>query len=235
MDRRDSLKSILAIGLGTGLLMGGCKPAETVDKDAVAGDALPGYGRTEAEKARDAKLMAETFFNEHEMKTLGVLCGLILPASGQLGSATDAGVPDFIEFIAKDMPHYQLPLRGGLMWLDNRANRRFEKDFVSCAAAQQTQLLDEIAYPDRVTPEVEQGAKFFELIRNLTVTGYYTSPEGFEDLGFVGNRPNVWDGVPADILKDHDVDYEPEWLTKCIDQSTRDQIAEWDEEGNLLG
>ena len=57
---------------------------------------------------------------------------------------------------------------------------------------------------------------------------------GFDDLGYVGNRPNIWDGVPADVLADHDVDYDPEWVAKCINQETREAVAEWDKDGNLL-
>ncbi|MGB5652513.1 MAG: gluconate 2-dehydrogenase subunit 3 family protein, partial [Robiginitalea sp.] len=76
--------------------------------------------------------------------------------------------------------------------------------------------------------------QFFNLVRNLTVCGYYTSKVGIEDLGYKGNMPNVWDGVPQDVLDKHGLAYEPEWLEKCVDQSQRGVIAEWDEDGNLL-
>jgi hypothetical protein len=78
------------------------------------------------------------------------------------------------------------------------------------------------------------GIKFFSDLRNLTLTGYYTTKIGFDDLGYAGNRPNLWDGVPADVLKDHDVEYDPEWIAKCIDHDTREEIAVWDDDGNLL-
>jgi hypothetical protein len=71
-------------------------------------------------------------------------------------------------------------------------------------------------------------------MRNLTLTGYYTSKIGIEDLGYKGNTPNVWDGVPEDVLAQHDVSYDAEWIEKCVDQSKRGIIAEWDEEGNLI-
>ena len=54
------------------------------------------------------------------------------------------------------------------------------------------------------------------------------------DLGYKGNIPNVWDGVPEDVLKDHDVSYDEEWIAKCVDQSKRNETAVWDEFGNLL-
>jgi hypothetical protein len=216
-------------------MINGCTPA------AENGTAQPStdtegtpYGRTEKEKERDKKLKADTFFNEHELATIAVLCGLILPANDSYGSATDAGVPDFIEFIAKDMPHHQLPLRGGLMWLDNRSNKLFNKEFKKCSAQEQKSMLDEIAYPEKASPEVEQGVRFFTHLRNLTLTGYYTSEMGIKDLGYKGNTPNVWDGVPEDVLKEHGMAYDEEWLKKCMDPETRNDVAQWDDEGNLI-
>ena len=66
------------------------------------------------------------------------------------------------------------------------------------------------------------------------MTGYYTTKMGWDDLGVTSNFANVWDGVPEEVLANHEVDYDPEWLAKCTDQSKRNDIAEWDEEGNLL-
>ncbi|MEE1964223.1 gluconate 2-dehydrogenase subunit 3 family protein, partial [Allomuricauda taeanensis] len=64
--------------------------------------------------------------------------------------------------------------------------------------------------------------------------GFYTSKIGIEELGYKGNMPNVWDGVPDDVLEQHGVSYDPEWLAKCVDQSKRNIVAEWDENGNLI-
>ena len=235
MDRRDSIKSLLVGSLAGGLVLNGCKPGEEPVSTPIASEAdALNYGRTDREKEIDAKLYSEQFFNEQEIGTLAVLCDLILPSKGSAGSATDAGVPEFIEFIVKDMPNNQLPIRGGMMWLDNRANRKFSKDFQSCSESDQRSLLDEIAYPDAAAPDVEQGVKFFTRMRNLVLTGYYTTKMGFDDLGYKGNTPNVWDGVPEDVLKKHGMAYEEEWLAKCVDQSKRDILAEWDAEGNLI-
>ncbi len=232
MDRRESMKSMLIGTLAGGLVINGCKPEDKVE--ITTPEETTAYGRTEEEKARDQKLMEAEFFTTDELATIAVLCDLILPASDTAGSATDAEVPAFIAFIAKDIPNHQLPLRGGLMWLDNRANKNFNKKFVDCNDGQQKELLDEIAYPDRATPEVGQGVAFFNLMRNLTLTGYYTTKMGIEDLGYQGNRPNVWDGVPEDVLKEHGMAYDEEWLAKCVNQETRNELAQWDDEGNLL-
>lgn len=217
-----------------GLLVTGCAPNEEADKSLEQQD-LPGYGRTEQEKQHDKEVLAEIFLNEHELETIAVLCDLILPATATLGSATDAEVPAFIEFIVKDMPYHQLPIRGGLAWLDNYSNAEFNKEFKKLTIEEQKQICDQIAFPGKTKPEMMVGEKLFTRMRNLTLTGYYTTEMGVKDaLGYKGNMPNVWDGVPADVLAKYDVDYEKEWLAKCIDQSKRGQLADWDEDGNLI-
>lgn len=234
MDRRESLKSILVGSLAGGLVLTGCSPETTEQPPVAAKNNQEGYGRTAEEKARDKRLLSMQFFNEHELETIAVLCDLILPANDAFGSATDAGVPEFIEFISKDMPNHQLPLRGGIMWIDHYSNKLHGKEFLACSQAQQKAVLDDIAYPDKATPETEQGVRFFSLMRDLTLTGYYTTKMGIEDLGYQGNRPNVWDGVPDEILKEHGLRYDEEWLAKCVDQSKRAELAQWDDEGNLI-
>src|SRR5690606_34386095 len=190
MDRRKSIKSIILGSVAGGMVLNGCKPEVDgkVDVPAVATDEHY-FGRTPEEKEHIAKLQEEKFFNEHEMDTMAVLCALILPANDKYGSATDAGVPDFIEFMSKDMPHLQTPLRGGLMWLDHKSNTDFGKEFKSITEDQQKQILDGIAYADPKIPNSEQPLEiqFFALIRGLTMTGYYTSEEGLKDLGYKGN------------------------------------------------
>ena len=234
MDRRESLKSMFVGTLAGGLVMQGCGPSNQPEGPENQSTNNKGYGRTPKETLRDEMLKAETFFNPHEAETLAVLWDIILPADEEFGSASDAEVPAFIEFISKDIPKHQLPLRGGLMWLDNRCNEKFGKEFKLSSADQQFQLCDEIAFPEVEDPELQPGIRFFTLVRNLTLTGYYTSEMGIKDLGYKGNIPNVWDGVPDEVLKQHGVSYEEEWLKKCIDQKTRAQLAEWDDEGNLI-
>ena len=109
-------------------------------------------------------------------------------------------------------------------------------DFKAAKEEQQKVLLDQIAYYDPETPEHERPfeVNFFSLVRNLTLTGFYTSKAGIEELGYKGNMPNVWNGVPEEVLQQHGVAYEETWLAKCVDQSKRNIIAEWDENGNLL-
>lgn len=238
MKRRDSLKYMLVgtIAGATVTSTTSCKTEIDDAKGVVKDNTKNLYGRIPSEIEHDDKVNLETYFNEHEMLTIATLCDIILPATPSAGSATEAKVPDFIEFIVKDLPGNKLPFRGGLMWLDTEANQRFEKRFIDCTPEQEIEIIDDIAYPDPdgEKPEMAPGIKFFNQIRNLTMTGYYTTKMGFEDLGVTSNFANVWDGVPEEVLANHDVDYDPEWLAKCVDQSKRNDIAEWDEEGNLL-
>ncbi|MCL6267898.1 gluconate 2-dehydrogenase subunit 3 family protein [Flagellimonas myxillae] len=236
MDRRKSLKSILLGGVAGGLAVHGCSPKPENATEPVVEIKKYSYGRTPKEQKAIEKLLSETFFNEHEMNTLSTLCNLILPAEGELKGALDAEVPDFIEFMVKDIPEYQPTLRGGLMWLDHKCGTEFNLLFNAATEEQQKSILDGIAFPDISVPEAERPLEiqFFSLMRNLTLTGYYTSKLGIEELDYKGNSPNVWDGVPEDVLAQHGVSYDEEWLAKCVDQSKRGVLAEWDDDGKLI-
>jgi len=122
------------------------------------------------------------------------------------------------------------------MWLNIESNKRFEKVFSACSDTQQIEIIDDIAYPDpdNKKPTMGPGRAFFDRMRNLTLSGYYTTKMGIDDLGYVGNRPNVWDGIPQEVLDKHGMSYPKEWMPKFINQETRDVQAEWDEKGNLL-
>lgn len=206
MKRRDLLKNAGLTTLGLAGLSPQVKAAEWLDP-VVATEGEKGdkdfeqFGRTDYEKDRDAKLFKEVFFNKQELKTLGVLADIIIPKDARSGSATDAGVLEFIEFMAKDKPELQTPLRGGLLWIDAQANKRFEKKFADCSRAQQIEIVEDIAYPQRKKPGMSQGVAFFSLMRNLTASAFWSSQIGIADLGYVGNTPNQWAGVPEEVLK----------------------------------
>ena len=203
MNRRESLK---ALGIGTlsaGVLLEACNQDNKGDKSTTPleknaeGDKLP------VEIERDKKLHAARFFTDHEMATITLLADIIIPKDDRSGSASDAEVPAFIEFIAKDMPDHQVPLRGGLRWLDLHCLKNYGNAFVDCKPDQQNQTVEQIAYPDIAKPEMQQGVAFFGRLRDLVATGFFTSKMGIEDLGYVGNVPNKWEGVPADIIKQY--------------------------------
>ncbi|MEM8892986.1 MAG: gluconate 2-dehydrogenase subunit 3 family protein [Bacteroidota bacterium] len=236
MDRRESMKSLLIGTMAGGVIVQGCAPEvpESSKMPDISEAQSNSYGRTKEEKARDQELLNTTGFSESELATIAILCDIILPSTESAGGAIDAGVPEFIDFIAKDIPAHELPIKGGLMWLNSRSNNTFGLPFEKLNEAQRISIIDEIAYPEDAKPEALPGVAFFSRMRNLTLTGYYTTKMGIDDLGYRGNSPNVWDGVPEDVLKDHDVAYNEEWLAKCTDQSKKEDIAEWDDEKNLL-
>jgi hypothetical protein len=214
MKRRDSIRAILVGTVASSVLVDACKTAD--EKATTTTMPASTIDRTKVEAEIEAKLMAETFFNKHEMATIAVLSDIIIPKDDVSGSATEAGVPDFIEFIVKDMPQHQTPMRGGLRWLDLESTKRFEKAFVNCDSKQQIAIVDDIAYPEKAKAELKQGVAFFNLMRNLTATGFYTSQIGVKDLGYAGNTPNQWNGVPDDVLKQYGLSYTEKELKECI-------------------
>lgn len=237
MDRRKSIQTIILGAGASALAFHGCNTeggGATAEIPA-AGDTKY-FGRTPEELKRIEKLNAEQLFNDHEMETISILSTVILPPKDPHGGPIEAKVPEFIEFMGKDIPEMQNTLLGGLMWLDHNSNTEFGTEFKSATLEQQKQILDTICFHDMEVPLDEQPLEiqFFYLMRALTMTGYYTSKVGIADLGYKGNQPNVWDGVPQDVLDQHGVAYDPEWIAKCVDQSKRGVLAEWDDKGNLL-
>jgi hypothetical protein len=210
MDRRKYLKTLAAGSVSTAVLLQACRPQTTPAPDADM--AQGGPDRQPHEVAHFKKVSSQTFFDAHEMATITVLVDIILPRDDVSGSATEAGVPAFIEFIVKDMPRHQTPMRGGLKWLDLQCLRRFGAPFVKCAGAQQIEMIDAIAYPEQAAPDMRPGVAFFNLLRDLTATGFYTSEMGLKDIGYAGNRPNQWDGVPADVLARYGLQYDARTL-----------------------
>ncbi len=217
MDRRKYLKTLAVGTLSTGVLLESCSPAEKEVKQPEDLSMLQGGpDRLPEEIAHFKKISAEKFFDDHEMKTVKVLADIIIPKDEVSGGATDAKVPEFIEFIVKDMPRHQLPMRGGLKWLDMQCLKRYEKTFLDCTSLQQIEMVDEIAWPDKAKPDMTPGVAFFNLMRDLTATGFFTSEIGVKDLGYVGNRPNQWDGVPQDVLDQYGMKYDAKTLAECV-------------------
>lgn len=201
--------------VGAGVLVEACTSADKKNIAASADASLD--DRMQEEKAYLAKMAKEEkFFNEHEMATITVLGDIIMPKDEVSGSASDAKVPEFIEFIVKDMPTHQTPLRGGLRWLDLHCYKLYEKAFVNLTSAQQITVVDSIAYPNKAPKELAQGVSFFNLMRDLVTTGFYTTEIGIKDLGYVGNAPNQWNGVPDDVLKQYKLAYTEKELKECL-------------------
>ena len=215
MDRRKSIKALMIGTVGAGVLVEACTSADKKNIASSADAALA--DRMQEEKAYLAKIEKEPkFFTEHEMATITVLGDIIIPKDEVSGSASEAKVPEFIEFIVKDMPSHQTPLRGGLRWLDLHCYKLYEKAFVNLSSAQQLTVVDSIAYPNKAPKELAQGVAFFNTMRDLVTTGFYTTEMGVKDLGYVGNAPNQWNGVPDEVLKQYNMAYTEKELKECV-------------------
>ena len=216
MKRRESLKLIVTGAVAVPAVVAGCN---TDDKKIEVATADPKFNldRNPAEIENEKRLLAmPKFFTDHEMATIAVLSDLIIPKDEVSGSATDAKVPEFIEFIVKDMPHHQTPLRGGLRWLDMQCLNRYNNGFKDCTKEQQIEMVDQIAYPAKAKPEMAQGVSFFNKMRDMVATGFYTSQIGVKDIGYIGNVPTQWNGVPDDVLKQYGLAYTEKELRECI-------------------
>jgi len=206
MNRRESLKAIGLTSLSAAMLLEtDIGEAQTVPQKHTV-PPVDEEGRQPFEIERDKKLHAEKFFTAHEMATITVLADIIIPRDAKSGSASDAKVPDFIEFMVKDIPENKTPMRGGLKWLDIQCQSRYNKNFVECSHPQQIEMVTEIAYPQKAKPEMRQGVAFFNRMRDLTATGFFTSKIGLADIGYMGNAPGKWEGVPKDVLKQYGFD-----------------------------
>jgi len=229
MDRRKSLKLIATGAIAAPAVIAGCKNEEK--KAEVGKEPQFNLDRSKEEMEIEKKLLAMgRFFTDHEMTTITVLADIIIPKDEVSGSASDAKVPEFIDFIVRDMPQHQVPMRGGLRWLDMQCLKRYEKTFVGCSHQQQIEMVDDIAYPEieytdekenkikkgKVKPGMKPGVAFFSLMRNLTATGFYTSEIGIKDVGYLGNVPNQWNGVPDDVLKKYGLAYTEKELKECV-------------------
>jgi hypothetical protein len=164
--------------------------------------------RTQA--ARTGTPFKPRFFTAHEYATVGVLANLIIPKDERSGSATDAGVPEFMDFMMTDEPRRQTAMRGGLALVDELCVRRFDnKPFVACTDEQRRQLLDDIAFPAKAKPGLSHAVAFFSSFRDLTASGFWTTKMGIADLQYEGNVfVQEWEGCPDEALKKLGVRYE---------------------------
>src|ERR1700733_10521817 len=129
------------------------------------------------------------YFSPQQYKTLQALCETICPADADSGGANEAGAPEFIDLLTSENPEYQLKLGGGLMWLDSTCIDRYGQTYLGCAANQQKEILDLIAYRKNAKqdPALSQGIEFFAFLRSMAADGFFTSKIGIKYLGYIGN------------------------------------------------
>jgi gluconate 2-dehydrogenase gamma chain len=192
ISRRTALKALGAAPVAAGLTWTSADAAQAHQHAAAA--------RTAAATGKGT--FKPKFFTAHEWATVRLLVDLIIPKDERSGSATDAGVPEFMDFMMIDRRERQVAMRGGLMWLDTESLGRFGRTFVDAASAERTAILDDLAWPKRARPELTQGVAFFSSFRDLTASGFWTSKMGIEDLQYIGNVANPdWNGCPPEALE----------------------------------
>lgn len=152
------------------------------------------------------------FFSQHEWKTVHTLADYIIPKDEKSGSATDAKVPEYMDFLLSEKDanvNQQVLMHGGLAWLDTECKKRFDKTFIDASDAQRRQVLDDIAYPAKARPEMMYGVTFFNRFRDMTASGFFSSSIGFQDLKYMGNVFNPgYDGCPQPALDKLGVSYD---------------------------
>jgi len=185
MDRRQSIKLMASASLLSGIPVTGVPVEGTALQETV----------TETETGA-------TFFNEHEIATITVLTDMIIPADDRSGSASEAGVVDFIDFNVGDQEELQVPIRGGLAWLDAYCRKQHGTSFVKSDLQQRKQILDTIAWPSMASPELSAGVAFFNRFRDLVASGFWSSKMGVDDLQYSGNvYVQEWTGCPQEVLE----------------------------------
>jgi len=200
MDRRTSIKWVLAASAAWPL---------SAQHAARADAALMGRGY-----GTDPNLLAvyhpgelwPLTFTAPQRRLAGILADIIIPADEHSPSASSVGVVEFIdEWVSAPYPASQRDrpvVLGGFMWLNDEAARRSGKGFSDLAAAEQHGICDDICDESRAVTERRDAARFFALYRDLTAGGFYSTPVGRKDLGYIGNVPLAsFDGPPRELLK----------------------------------
>ena len=200
MDRRTALKWMLTAAASTAL-------ASRYARGQGAAPAAQGYG-TDPDVMKHYKPgdVWPLTFTEAQRRTVAVLCDVIIPADGRSPAASAVGIVDFLdEWISAPYPaqvedrEQVLP---GLAWLEEESIKRFGRSFADLDDTQRTAICDDICHTAKAQPEFRPAARFFATFRDLTAGGFYTTPQGRQDLRYVGNMPlATFDGPPPEVLK----------------------------------
>ncbi|MDZ7773716.1 MAG: gluconate 2-dehydrogenase subunit 3 family protein [Balneolaceae bacterium] len=198
--RREALKTLTLASFATvGLTMTGCQNSPENPANNPFGEGV---------SPEDLEMWNRSFFTEHEFETVRQLTNMIIPADERSGNAEEAGVPEFIDFMMLDRPGNQTPIRGGLNWLDAQCRKQFGGNFVDCTEEQKHAMLEQIAWPEDAEPGMEPGVRFFNRMRDLTASGFWSSETGIDDIGYIGNMATSWDGCSDEACEHVGVSYE---------------------------
>jgi hypothetical protein len=201
MDRRQAIKWMVSAAAALSL------PSAGVGAFGASKPFAKGYGTDpnlmEAYKSGDFWPLT---FTDTQRKTVGALCDTIIPADEKSPSASKLNVQDFIdEWVSAPYPtqqEHRKVILAGLAWLEVESNKRCRKSFSELSEEQKGEICNDICFVPKAAPKFKQAAEFFTLFRDLTMAGFYTTPEGWKDIQYVGNVPlTKFDGPPPEVLK----------------------------------
>jgi gluconate 2-dehydrogenase gamma chain len=197
ISRRDALQVLTAVPLAAALVFSSDYQKAWRFVDEVR------------RRASEGMPFAPRFFTAAEWRTAGILADMIIPRDERSGSATDAGVLEFMDFTLMDRPNLQKWMRPGLAWIDSQSKSRFRKAFADASEAQREQILNDISWPDRAPAALSDGVAFFNRFRDFTSSGFWSSRMGVKDLRYIGStfNPN-WNGCPPAALEKLGVNYD---------------------------
>ena len=176
-DRRQVLEMLALAGMASQF--------PGFSKWMCAAEHVGDHGMSAGAQARPAAYVPQ-FFTPAEYAMLDALTEIIIPKDAASPGAREAGVSEFIDFMAANDTRVQQRFRDGLAWLNERAKKSKGSDFVKLASGEQEILLRSLAYREHYVPEQAAGQEFFNLMRRYTVMGYYTTRIGLEELDYPG-------------------------------------------------
>jgi gluconate 2-dehydrogenase gamma chain len=198
MSRRDAVQLLAALPL-----------AAILSLPSAEHERLRSFVNAALKSTAEGVAYAPKFFTAAEFRTARILADMIIPRDERSGNASDAGVPEFMDFMMIDRPNNQKWMRDGLAWLDAQSNTRFSKSFAAATAAEREQILNDIAWPARAPASMADGVSFFNRFRDLTSSGFWSSRIGVKDLQYQGNQfVPEWHGCPPAALKKLGVSYD---------------------------
>ena len=198
MSRRDAVQLLAALPL-----------AAIMSWPSAEHERVRNFVDAALKSAADGTAYAPKFFTPAEFRTARILADMIIPRDERSGNASDAGVPEFMDFMMTDRPGNQKWMRDGLAWLDTQSNARFSKPFADATNAQREQILNDIAWPARAPAALTDGVGFFNRFRDLTSSGFWSSQIGVKDLQYKGNAfLPAWNGCPPAALRKLGVSYD---------------------------
>lgn len=206
MARRTAVK-LIAAAAATPAVLAACDPTGSNPTAPLSETRNPLAAGTPSDPDLVAPVVPwERSLTDDELATLVILCDTIIPADDRSPAASTLGAPEFIdEWVSapyEGMQKDKVLVRGGLVWLDGESNRRFDARFRALTDAQRTVICDDICYGPDAASEFQAASRFFDRVRDLTATAFYTTPEGMNDIGYVGNVPLArWDPPPEVAMR----------------------------------